>query len=104
MVPVEQFVVTHGIATLIVAGIAFLVRWANARKSMKDWFVGWWVFALCVGGFFAAGAVHYIRNPGVYYIPMSFCGGTVGLITGNLIGHWVWKFYHEQIEPEDDLE
>jgi hypothetical protein len=103
-IPVEQFLATHGIATLIVAGIAFLVRWANARKSTKDWFVGWVVFALCVGGFFAVGTVYYIRHPDVYFLPMSLCGGCVGLISGNLIGHWVWKFYRNEIEHKDDLE
>ena len=53
--------------------------------------------------FFAAGTVYYIQNPTVYSLPTSFCGGTVGLISGNLIGHWVWKFYRNEIEPEDDL-
>lgn len=104
MIPFEDFLRIHGIGTFVVAALAFLIRWANARKSTKDWFIGWWVFALIVGGWAAGGTVHYMHSQHIYFTGSAAWGGLFGLISGNVIGHWVWKHYHKEIEPEDDLE
>jgi hypothetical protein len=102
MVPFENFLWIQGVSTSVIALIAFLVRWANAQKSTKDWFVGWWVFALLVGGHAAAGTVHYLQTSHIYFTGMAMWGGLFGLISGNVIGRVIWRYYGRQIEGDPD--
>lgn len=102
MVPLDNFLWVQGGGTLVVALIAYVVRAANAQQSTKDWFVGWWVFALLVGGYAAGGTVHYLQTQHIYFIGMAMWGGLIGLISGNVIGRVIWRYYGKQIEGDPD--
>lgn len=102
LVPFEKFLWIQGVSTGGIALIAFLVRRANARKSTKDWFVGWWVFALLVGGYAAAGTVNYLQTNHIYFTGMAMWGGLGGLVSGHVIGRFIWRFYGKQIEGDPD--
>lgn len=91
--------------TAIVAGIAYAVRRANARKSTKDWFVGWVVFGLSVSGFFAAGIADLLLfTANRYWIGMAMFGFSVGLASGHLIARFLWRYYRKEIEGEEGNE
>jgi hypothetical protein len=102
VVPFERFLFAQCVTTGVIAVIAYLVRWANARRSVKDRFVGWWVFALLVGGHAAAGTVNYIQTERHSFFVMSMWGGLFGLISGNVLGRVIWRVYGKQIQGDPD--
>lgn len=101
-VPLEQFLFAQCAITGVIALIAYLFRWENAGRSMKDRFVGWWVFALLVGGHAAAGTVQYLQTENTSFLVMGMWGGLAGLISGNVLGRLIWRFYGKQIEGDPD--
>ena len=91
------------VGTAIFAGIAHVIRSANAKKSAKDWFVGWVVFVLSVGGFFAAGVGDLLLfSANRYWIGMALFGFSIGLASGHVIGRFIWRYYRHEIEGDED--
>lgn len=103
MTPLEQFLCGHAIATLIIVFVANWIRTILARESAKHRFVGWWAFALLVGGFFVSGIMLYSIDPYPFASSIAMWFGLFGLISGNLIGHWLWKDEPKGIDTEDDV-
>lgn len=98
----------HLLLTVGLAVITFIVRSAHAKNSAKDWFVGWVIFATSVGGFLAAGVVQWLLFPvGRTFRGMftaASWGWVFGLVSGAVIGSWVWGLYRKDIEGNEDTE
>ena len=93
----------HLFLTCGVVVFGLLVRYDNAKKSTKHWFVGWVVFALCVGGFFVAGVCELLTTPCLpYWGGMAMGGLLMGIVSGNVIGRFVWRYYSKEIVSDED--
>jgi uncharacterized protein YqgC (DUF456 family) len=92
------------LATALVAGVGWAVRSANARKSARHAFVGWFVYAGSVIGCLAGGVYERVAiNRDVYWGGTAWVGMVVGILTGNIAGGVVWhatRRHRSEPEPQ----
>ena len=102
MTPLEMFLCGHAIATMLLALVSNWIRTINAKESAKHRFIGWWAFTLLVGGFFVSGIAIYSIDHYPFSSGIAMWFGLLGLISGNLIGHWLWKGERKVFDAEDN--
>jgi hypothetical protein len=94
---------THLFLTFGVAVFGLLVRYDHAKRSTKHRFLGWVIYPLAVGGFFAAGVGELCLTSGTSYSGgLAFVGMLAGILAGYLIGRFIWRYYRKEIEGDED--
>lgn len=95
--------IAHVILTIGIGGLGLFARSIH-RNSLRERWISWLAYGLCVGAFAAGGFVMALFDwpPAKEYLAVAFAGGGFGLLCGLWGGRFVWKHYRKEIEGDQD--
>ena len=93
----------HGILAVGIAGMGLFIRSIH-RNTMRERWISWLTYTLCVGGFASGGLVMALFDwpPAKEYLAVAVAGGGFGLLCGLALGRFVWRYYEREIEGDED--